>query len=223
MFNIVIQLGANPGGGRPVLADLLDRHGRPRQARSGFDSLRAQPIDRLHSRRRHRRPGQEAYRGAAAPAQGGRHRADRRRYCDPGHRAAVKPGTTRGIAAVPAKTALGVGFLQCLAMIPGVSRSGATILGALTLGVERRTAAEFSFFLAIPTMLGASVVETAGASGRNARRQQHRPPGDRGRLRRVLHRRTAGGALVSSASSANMDLGHSPGIESSPEASHWRC
>ena len=59
----------------------------------------------------------------------------------------VKPGTTRGIAAVPAKTALGVGFLQCLAMIPGVSRSGATILGALTLGVERRTAAEFSFFI----------------------------------------------------------------------------
>ena len=74
----------------------------------------------------------------------------------------VKPGTTRGIAAVPAKTALGVGFLQCLAMIPGVSRSGATILGALTLGVERRTAAEFSFFLAISTMLGASVIETAG-------------------------------------------------------------
>jgi undecaprenyl-diphosphatase len=74
----------------------------------------------------------------------------------------VKPGTTHGIAAVPAKTSLGIGFIQCLAMVPGVSRSGATILGALTLGVERRTAAEFSFFLAIPTMLGASVVETAG-------------------------------------------------------------
>ena len=44
-------------------------------------------------------------------------------------------------------------------MIPGVSRSGATILGALALGVERRTAAEFSFFLAIPTMLGASTLE----------------------------------------------------------------
>src|SRR3546814_822874 len=44
-------------------------------------------------------------------------------------------------------------------MIPGVSRSGATILGALSLGVERRTAAEFSFFLAIPTMLGASTLE----------------------------------------------------------------
>ncbi len=71
----------------------------------------------------------------------------------------AKPGTTVGIADVPVKTALGVGFLQCLAMIPGVSRSGATILGALSLGVERRTAAEFSFFLAIPTMLGASVLE----------------------------------------------------------------
>jgi undecaprenyl-diphosphatase len=71
----------------------------------------------------------------------------------------AKPGTTVGIAEVPVKTALGVGFLQCLAMIPGVSRSGATILGALSLGVERRTAAEFSFFLAIPTMLGASVLE----------------------------------------------------------------
>jgi undecaprenyl-diphosphatase len=46
-------------------------------------------------------------------------------------------------------------------MIPGVSRSGATILGALSLGVERRTAAEFSFFLAIPTMLGATVLELA--------------------------------------------------------------
>ena len=73
----------------------------------------------------------------------------------------VKPGETRGVAAVPAGTAIGIGFLQCLAMIPGVSRSGATILGALSLGVDRRTAAEFSFFLAIPTMLGASVLEIA--------------------------------------------------------------
>ena len=73
----------------------------------------------------------------------------------------VKPGEGKGISGIPAKTALGIGVLQCLAMIPGVSRSGATILGALSLGVERRTAAEFSFFLAIPTMLGASVVELA--------------------------------------------------------------
>jgi undecaprenyl-diphosphatase len=54
---------------------------------------------------------------------------------------------------------LKIGLMQCLAMIPGVSRSGATILGALLLGVERRTAAEFSFFLAIPTMLGAATYD----------------------------------------------------------------
>jgi undecaprenyl-diphosphatase len=54
------------------------------------------------------------------------------------------------------KTALGIGLLQCLSMIPGVSRSGATIMGALALGVERKTAAEFSFFVAVPTMIGAS-------------------------------------------------------------------
>ncbi|MGI4731363.1 MAG: undecaprenyl-diphosphate phosphatase [Janthinobacterium lividum] len=71
----------------------------------------------------------------------------------------AKPGEIRGVAEVPLKTAVGIGFIQCLAMVPGVSRSGATILGALSLGVERRTAAEFSFFLAIPTMLGASALE----------------------------------------------------------------
>jgi undecaprenyl-diphosphatase len=58
------------------------------------------------------------------------------------------------------RLALSIGFVQTLAMIPGVSRSGATILGALLMGVERRTAAEFSFFLAIPTMLGAVVYDT---------------------------------------------------------------
>lgn len=73
----------------------------------------------------------------------------------------VKRHRVVGVASVPASTTLGIGFIQCLAMIPGVSRSGATILGALSLGVERRTAAEFSFFLAIPTMLGATVVELA--------------------------------------------------------------
>lgn len=57
------------------------------------------------------------------------------------------------------RRALAVGFFQCLAMIPGVSRSGATIMGALLIGMERRAAAEFSFFLAIPTMLGAAVYD----------------------------------------------------------------
>jgi undecaprenyl-diphosphatase len=58
---------------------------------------------------------------------------------------------------MPAKTAGGVGIVQCLAMIPGVSRSGATIMGGLLMGLDRRTAAEFSFFLAVPTMLAATV------------------------------------------------------------------
>jgi undecaprenyl-diphosphatase len=60
---------------------------------------------------------------------------------------------------LPLSRALAIGALQCLAMIPGVSRSGATIMGALLLGVDRRTAAEFSFFLAIPTMFGAVVYD----------------------------------------------------------------
>ena len=71
----------------------------------------------------------------------------------------VKRTDTVGVAEMPAKTAFGIGIAQCLAMIPGVSRSGATIMGALSLGVERRTAAEFSFFLAIPTMLGSTTLE----------------------------------------------------------------
>ena len=54
------------------------------------------------------------------------------------------------------KTAILIGAFQCLSLIPGTSRSGSTILGAILLGVSRSTGAEFSFFLAIPTMLGAS-------------------------------------------------------------------
>ncbi len=60
---------------------------------------------------------------------------------------------------VPYKTALGIGFFQCLAMIPGTSRSAATIIGAMFLGLSRIDAAEFSFFLAIPTMLGATFLK----------------------------------------------------------------
>ena len=71
----------------------------------------------------------------------------------------VKPGEIIGVAEMPLKQVIGVGFIQCLAMIPGVSRSGATILGGLSLGVERRTAAEFSFFLAVPTLAGATVLQ----------------------------------------------------------------
>ncbi len=63
------------------------------------------------------------------------------------------------IEKMPLKTALGIGAVQCLSMIPGVSRAGATIMGALMLKVERRAAAEFSFFLAIPTMAGATAYD----------------------------------------------------------------
>jgi undecaprenyl-diphosphatase len=57
---------------------------------------------------------------------------------------------------LPPRTALGVGLAQVLALVPGVSRSGATILGGYALGMSRRAAAEFSFFLAIPVMVAAS-------------------------------------------------------------------
>src|SRR3978361_1242528 len=57
--------------------------------------------------------------------------------------------------AFPLSMYLKIGFAQCLAMIPGVSRSGASIVGAMLLGADKRAAAEFSFFLAIPTMVGA--------------------------------------------------------------------
>src|SRR5205823_5234227 len=71
----------------------------------------------------------------------------------------VKQTPVVGVAEMSLGTAVGVGIVQCLAMIPGVSRSGATIMGGLSFGVERRTAAEFSFFLAIPTMVGATTLE----------------------------------------------------------------
>jgi undecaprenyl-diphosphatase len=65
----------------------------------------------------------------------------------------------REAEALPPGTSLGIGLCQCLALVPGVSRAGATIIGAVVLGVERRAAAEFSFFLAIPTIVGAAVFD----------------------------------------------------------------
>lgn len=60
---------------------------------------------------------------------------------------------------VPPLRALALGFFQCLAMVPGVSRSGSTIVGARLLGFSKRAAAEFSFFLSLPTMLGAATFD----------------------------------------------------------------
>jgi len=67
---------------------------------------------------------------------------------------AINPKYT-DITKYPASVYFGIGLFQCLAMIPGTSRSGSTIVGALLLGADKRSAAEFSFFLAMPTMAGA--------------------------------------------------------------------
>lgn len=69
---------------------------------------------------------------------------------------------TTTIDSLSVKSCLMIGLIQCLAFIPGVSRAGATILGGLIIGLNRKEAAEFSFFLAVPTLLGASVVKGAG-------------------------------------------------------------
>jgi undecaprenyl-diphosphatase len=73
-------------------------------------------------------------------------------------RFAPKPVVTDA-AETPIWRAVAVGFMQCIAMIPGVSRSGATIYGGLLLGLDRRAAAEFSFFLAMPTMVAAFIYD----------------------------------------------------------------
>ena len=67
--------------------------------------------------------------------------------------------TVEDVYAIDYKTALLIGCFQCLSLIPGSSRSGSTILGAILIGVGRSAGAEFSFFMAIPTMLGASAIK----------------------------------------------------------------
>ena len=70
-----------------------------------------------------------------------------------------KPKESGGVAQLSLRQSATIGLVQCLAMIPGVSRSGATILGAMSMGVDRKTAAEFSFFLAVPTLTGATALQ----------------------------------------------------------------
>ena len=71
----------------------------------------------------------------------------------------TKPASIESVHDIDFKTAIFIGCFQVLSLIPGTSRSGSTILGAILLGVSRSAGAEFSFFLAIPTMLGASALK----------------------------------------------------------------
>ena len=70
-----------------------------------------------------------------------------------------KPSKVSDVYGIDYKTAVLIGIFQCLSLIPGTSRSGSTILGAILIGVGRSAGAEFSFFMAIPTMLGASAIK----------------------------------------------------------------
>src|SRR5690606_29098891 len=78
---------------------------------------------------------------------------------------ATRNATAHTLDDITWKQALAVGVAQCLAMVPGTSRSGATIIGGMIAGIHRRAATEFSFFLAMPTMLAASVYDLYRNSG----------------------------------------------------------
>lgn len=79
--------------------------------------------------------------------------------------AARRAPTAMSLETVSWKQALAVGCAQCLAMIPGTSRSGSTIIGGMIAGIERKTATEFSFFLAMPTMFAAAIYDTYKHAG----------------------------------------------------------
>ncbi|MBF6618020.1 undecaprenyl-diphosphate phosphatase [Pollutimonas thiosulfatoxidans] len=78
---------------------------------------------------------------------------------------ASRNATARSLEEITWRQALVVGFAQCLAMVPGTSRSGATIISGMIAGIQRKTATEFSFFLAMPTMLAATVYDLYRNSG----------------------------------------------------------
>ena len=106
--------------------------------------------------------------------------------CCSGSTAARSSRATPTSWIIPLSLCLKIGLFQCLAMIPGMSRSGATIVGALLMGADKRSAAEFSFFLAMPTMAGAFAYDLY----KNRDILLDRRPADhRDRLRRRLHRR----------------------------------
>ena len=78
------------------------------------------------------------------------------------HFNAKREAKIKGTDEIGVKTALGVGFFQTLSLIPGTSRSGSTILGAMLLGLNRTAGAEFSFFMSVPVMVGAGGIKVLG-------------------------------------------------------------
>jgi undecaprenyl-diphosphatase len=71
-----------------------------------------------------------------------------------------KKASIKSVDSLPFSTAFFIGLIQCLALVPGTSRSGSTILGAMLLGLSRTASTEFSFFLSIPAMVGGSGIKT---------------------------------------------------------------
>jgi undecaprenyl-diphosphatase len=87
----------------------------------------------------------------------------------------LRPARTSGLEEISLRQALGVGIAQCFALVPGVSRSGASIVGGLLSGLDRRTATAFSFYLSIPTLGAATLVDLLSSFDQIG-------PGDWGRL-----------------------------------------
>lgn len=82
-----------------------------------------------------------------------------------------KPNAAEGIPAISLRQSLWIGLFQSIAIIPGVSRAAATIIGGLALGLSRKTIVEFSFFLAIPTMLAATTLDLVQSAGSFSRQE----------------------------------------------------
>ncbi len=88
-----------------------------------------------------------------------KHTADASLHAEGEDSVASQHVSSRTLEEITWRQALVVGFAQCLAMVPGTSRSGATIISGMMAGIQRKTATEFSFFLAMPTMLAATVYD----------------------------------------------------------------
>ena len=156
-FDVVIQFGA-------ILSVIVYFRERLFPPAALQDMDRAPPDRRPVEQERGRRDPGPRPRGrlrggdrdaSVQPTRRGGHAARRRDHPHP-RRAPAYPVRIDDVASLSYRVALAIGLIQCVAMIPGTSRSAATIIGAMALGCSRRIAAEFSFFLAIPTMLAAS-------------------------------------------------------------------